>query len=115
MKTIRNFAVGIALVALSALSIGDATVYAAESEPILNERPFFRTQGDRVILNLLNLDLDQVMLKVVDQNGRVLYRTVIKDELVIEKAFNFENAYEGTYRVMVISAGETYTEKIIVS
>lgn len=115
MKTIRNFAVGIALVALSAISIGDASVYAADSEPVKIERPFFRTQGDRVILNLLNLDLDQVMLKVIDQNGRVLYRTVIKDELVIEKAFNFENAYEGTYRVMVISAGETYTEKIIVS
>ncbi|MBT8318693.1 MAG: hypothetical protein KJP01_01015 [Gramella sp.] len=115
MKTIRNFAVGIALVAFSAMSIGDASVYAADKEPIVNERPFFRTQGDRVILNLLNLDLDLVKLKVIDQHGRVLYRAVIEGELVIEKSFNFENAYEGIYRVMVISAGETYSEKIIVS
>lgn len=115
MKTIRNFAVGIALVALSALSIGDASVYAADKEPVVNERPFFRTQGDRIILNLLNLDLEPVKLKVIDQNGRVLYRAVIKDEFVIEKSFNFENAYEGTYRVIVISSGETFSEKIIVS
>mgnify|MGYP001551765431 CR=1 FL=1 len=56
MKTIRNFAVGIALVALSALSIADASVYAAEKEPVIHERPFFRTQGDRVIINLLILN-----------------------------------------------------------
>ncbi len=115
MKTIRNFAVGIALVTVSILSIGQSAVYATEGDPVIDERPFFRTQGDRVILNLLNLDLDRVKLKVIDQNGRVLYQAVIEDELVIEKSFNFENAYEGTYRVMVISAGETFTEKIIVS
>ena len=56
--------------------------------------------------------MTDIRIKVIDDSGRILYREVIEDELVVEKAFNFENAYAGEYRVVVEQDGEKFIEKI---
>jgi len=115
MKTIRNLVSVMAAMAITAVSAADVT----PKTPVSNEThfadPYFSKKGDRVILTLLNVDLDDVRIKVVDYTGRILYTEVIEDEMVIEKAFNFENAYNGEYRVVVEQDGEKFIEKIKVN
>lgn len=115
MRKIRNFGATVACIALTSLTLGNTAVYAADPNPVSNERPYLKTKGERVILSFLNRDMGQVKIKIVDATGRILYTEVINDELIIEKSFNFENAYEGTYRVMIISSGEKYVKKIRIS
>jgi len=74
--------------------------------------PVFKKKGNTLFLNLLNLDQKNVTIKVVDSEGRVVFIETLKGDLVIEKAFNFENAYENEYTVMVVDNKETFKETV---
>lgn len=74
--------------------------------------PVFTKKGNKLFLNLLNLDQKNVTIKIVDSEGRVVFIETLKGDLVIEKAFNFENAYENEYTVMVVDNKETFKETV---
>lgn len=82
---------------------------------IENTKPVFRLKGDRLFLNLLNLEGKDVQIKVFDSNNRTLYKEVIENETVITKAFNFESAYEDQYTVVVKEGENIYYEDIVVN
>lgn len=77
-----------------------------------NTKPIFRRKGDMVYLNLLNLDQKGVEVKVYDSNSRVLFKEVFEGELLVEKAFNFEKAFEDEYTVVVKDSATTYYERV---
>lgn len=77
-------------------------------------KPIFRKKGNKLYLNLLNLEESNVQIKVLDSRNRVLFTEVIRGELVVEKAINFEKAYLDNYTVVVQSGGETYYENVLV-
>lgn len=74
--------------------------------------PVFKKKGGILFLNLLNLDQEKVTIKIVDSEGRIVFRETLKDALVIEKAFNFENAFENEYTVYVVDNDETFKETV---
>lgn len=74
--------------------------------------PAFKRKGNKLYLNLLNLDQEKVTIKVYDSEGRIIFRETFDDALVIEKAFNFERAYEDEYTVVVIDNNETFKEVV---
>ncbi|MEM1259762.1 MAG: hypothetical protein AAGC45_08395 [Bacteroidota bacterium] len=74
--------------------------------------PVFKKKGNKLFLNLLNLDQEKVTIKVVDSEGRVVFIETMKGDLVIEKAFNFENAFENKYTVYVVDNNETFKETV---
>ena len=76
-------------------------------------RPIFRKKGDKVYLNMLNLQGDKVQIKVLDSNKRLLFKEIVEKETV-EKAFNFEKAYSDSYTVIVTDSEGTYSERILV-
>lgn len=76
-------------------------------------RPIFRKKGDKVYLNMLNLQGDKIQIKVIDSDKRLLFKEVVEAETV-EKAFNFENAHSDSYIVMVTDSEGTYSERILV-
>lgn len=78
----------------------------------LKSDPTFKRKGKKVLLNLLNLSEGKVILKVIDSEGRVVYKEEIDGDLVVEKAFNFNKAYSDKYTVIVIDESGTYKEKI---
>ena len=82
---------------------------------IENTKPVFRKKGEMLFLNLLNLDSEDVQIKVFDSNNRTLFKEVIKNETVITKAFNFESAYEDHYTVVVKEGKNIYYEDIVVN
>ncbi|PWL37306.1 hypothetical protein DKG77_16165 [Flagellimonas aquimarina] len=76
--------------------------------------PVFVKKGEKLFLNLLNLTQGKVVLKVYDSQNRLVYSESIDGEMVIEKAFNFERAFEDKYTLVVVDKLGTYTETIAV-
>tara|TARA_R110000782_G_scaffold37605_6_gene88879 strand:- start:238 stop:822 length:585 start_codon:yes stop_codon:yes gene_type:complete len=78
-------------------------------------KPFFRKTGNMIFLNYLNLDKAKLSIKIFDAESRTVFTQEVTDEMIIEKAFNFEDAFPGTYTVIVKSEGKTYTEDFVVN
>jgi crotonobetainyl-CoA:carnitine CoA-transferase CaiB-like acyl-CoA transferase len=102
----------------------NSSLFASPGAPVVKldalktiNDPYFRKAGEKVFLNFLNLDGKQVVVKVVDAEGRLLFFERISDSPVVEKAFNFEKAEPGTYKVevMVTEGDSTYSESIKVN
>ncbi len=77
-------------------------------------KPVFRKKDGMVYLNLLNLSKKEVEIKVIDNNDSVVFSQVLENEGLIEKAFNFKNAYRGRYNIIVKNLNDKYFEEIIV-
>lgn len=82
---------------------------------IENTKPVFRKKGSMLFLNLLNLDGEDVQIKVFDSDNRTLFSEVIRNESIVTKAFNFETAHEDRYTVVVKDGNNTYYEDIVVN
>lgn len=74
--------------------------------------PVFVKKGQKIMMNLLNISQDKVTLKVYDSMNRLVYKEQISGKLVVEKAFNFENAFEDSYTIVVSDKKGTYKETI---
>ena len=74
--------------------------------------PVFKRKGQKLLVNLLNLDQEKVAIKVFDSQGRLIFKEVIKNDIVIEKAFNFEQAYADDYTVVIVDNDKTFEEKV---
>ena len=78
-------------------------------------KPFFRKTDNMIFMNYLNLDKSKLSIKVYDTESRTVFTQEVADEMIVEKAFNFTDAFPGTYTVTVKSAGKTYTEEFVVN
>ncbi len=78
-------------------------------------RPFFRKTDKMIFMNYLNLDKDALSIKIYDEEGRTVFSQNVTDEMIVEKAFNFADAYPGSYILFVKSAGKTYTQAFVVN
>jgi len=123
MKTILKNVVAASILLSSTISMANGPEKAfskkvnAKSEVeksviSFNSDPTFKRKGKKVFLNLLNLSEGKVILKVIDSEGREVYKEEIDGDLVVEKAFNFTKAYTDEYTVIVIDENGTYKEKI---
>ncbi len=84
------------------------------SKPKRTNKPVFRKKGDRIYVNLLNLDLEDIAITVYDSEGRRLFSETNNADQIVQKAFNFEDAKNDSYTVMVRDASHTYYEEIVV-
>ncbi|MDO6473439.1 hypothetical protein [Maribacter sp. 1_MG-2023] len=78
-------------------------------------KPFFRKTDNMIFMNYLNLDKADLSIKIYDTESRTVFTQEVADEMIVEKAFNFTDAFPGTYTVTVKSAGKTYTEEFVVN
>jgi hypothetical protein len=84
-------------------------------ETVEDVKPFFRKTSNIIYLNYLNLDKSKLSLKIFDTEGRTVFTQEVTGEMIIEKAFNFEDAFPDTYTITVKSKGKTYTEDFVVN
>lgn len=80
-----------------------------------NTKPVFRLKGDKLFINLLNLDGEVVKIKVYDSYNRTLFNEVIENERVVTKVFNFEYADEDRYMVAIKDGANTYFEEVVIN
>lgn len=108
--------VSTALMILAATASLQAASPALETNPGEKETkkstPGLQVKGQKVFVNHLNLDGQSVTLKVYDQENRLLYLKEFDQTPVVEKAFNFENAYEGIYSVVLSDSNSTYSASV---
>ena len=87
---------------------------AKSSVAILNKKedrkPIFRKESGMVYLNLLNLDKGDVKIEVFDSSNRLVFSEKRENEMIVEKAFNFTNAFHDSYTVVVKEGNNTYYE-----
>jgi hypothetical protein len=94
------------------IGIDDNTMALVDKKE--KSKPVFRQKGDRLYLNLLNLDGNDVKIKVLDSSDRVVYKETVQNEVTVEKAFNFEGAFADTYTVIVKDNEESFYEYVTV-
>jgi hypothetical protein len=92
------------------LELGDTAVVIKKRKE--KSKPVFREKGSIVFLNLLNLEKKTIRIKVVDSLDRVVFEETVKDEAIVEKVFNFEDAFEDKYTLIVSDNKETYYKNI---
>ncbi|WP_339716238.1 hypothetical protein [uncultured Kriegella sp.] len=80
-----------------------------------NAKPVFRAVDGMVFLNLLNLKAANVEIKIYDSSNRMLFEEVVRDELKIEKAFNFKDAFKDSYTLMVKDSNGVYYKDFVVN
>ena len=78
-------------------------------------KPFFRKTDNMIFMNYLNLDKSKLSIKIYDTESRTVFTQEVADEMIVEKAFNFADAFPGTYTVTVKSGSKTYTEEFVVN
>lgn len=125
MKTIKS-TTAIALLFATALSFANNTpknvtttnevsgIYSGSESIRESHEPFFRKADGKLYVNFFNQDMDKVQIKVIDSENRVVYKETLKDQLVIEKAFNFKNARTDNYKVVIMEGNATYYEYFLV-
>lgn len=94
------------------ISLSDTDIRIIERKE--NTKPVFRKKGEMVFLNLLNLEKEDVQIKVYDSANRIVFSERLKNDMIVEKAFNFANAYKDTYTVMVKNSNDVYYEHIVI-
>ncbi|MBT8314840.1 MAG: hypothetical protein KJP26_10320 [Maribacter sp.] len=95
------------------LRVEDEVSSIIESNEVL--KPFFRKSAHMIYLNLLNLQKDEVEIKVYDGNLGLVFEQDLTSETIIEKAFNFKSAKADDYTVVVKNSNGTYYENIVVN
>ncbi|MBS9462695.1 hypothetical protein LV716_01955 [Flagellimonas sp. HMM57] len=123
MKTVLNYVTVAAFLLVSTAGIANGTVNALDKKGKAKSEvekslisieldPVFIKKGDKILMNLLNISQGEVILKVYDSEARLVYSESIEGELVVEKAFNFEKAFEDEYTVVVVDKMGTYKKTI---
>ncbi|HET8735255.1 MAG TPA: T9SS type A sorting domain-containing protein [Pricia sp.] len=79
-----------------------------------NSKPIFKKVGGMVYLNLMNLHRNDVAIKVTDSRNRVVFKETVKNTGMVQRAYNFEKAFENSYTIVVKDGKDTYYENIVV-
>ncbi len=95
------------------LRVEDEVSSIIESNEVL--KPFFRKSDHMIYLNLLNLQKDEVEIKIYDGNLGLVFEQDLTSETIIEKAFNFKSAKADDYTIVVKNSNGTYYENIVVN
>lgn len=125
MKKTVNFTVAMAILFVSTASFANGPKKSFESKASaadgvvkniidIDLDPTFKRKGDKLFVNLLNLDQEKVVIKVYDSQNRVVFKEVLDGDLVIEKAFNFESAYKDDYTVVVVDNKKAFEQKVVI-
>ncbi|SHJ85582.1 hypothetical protein SAMN04488513_11095 [Pseudozobellia thermophila] len=75
-------------------------------------KPVYRSKDGVIYLNHLNLDKSKVNVNVFDSSDRLVFSQEWKDTMVVEKVFNFKNAFKDTYTLVLSDGDKSYYETI---
>ena len=96
------------------LNVHSKGVKIIKTEENTIQPPIFRKVGEKVYVNLLNVDQDKVDIEILDNHGSVFFKGSSKDESVVGKTFNFEKARKGTYTINVNDDEKAYYQSIVI-
>jgi hypothetical protein len=116
MKSVVNYLVAGAFLLVSTIGFANGPAKSEVEKKLVKVEldPVFVKKGEKLMMNLLNISQGTVLLKVYDSQERLVYSETIDGELVVEKAFNFERAFEDEYTIVIVDKFGTYKETMAV-
>jgi len=93
-----------------AISIMDDEVLITDKDE--NPKPVFKNKEGRISFNYLNLDSEKVKVSVYDSFGRKLFDETFEEEMYVSKVFNFTDAFDGEYTIVVQNESDTFYEYV---
>ncbi len=90
--------------------VSDEIVLKGKTE---GNKPYFKILEDRLAINFLNLTGEAVVISIYDSENRTVFSEELND-LVIEKAFNFEKAFADNYIVVFKTKQKSYSKSILI-
>ena len=96
------------------LNVHSKGVKIIKTEENTIQPPIFRKVGEKVYVNLLNVDQDKVDIEILDNRGSVFFKESSNGESVVGKTFNFEKARKGTYTINVNDDEKAYYQSIVI-
>lgn len=78
------------------------------------EDPVFERRGDRVLLNMLNLDEKAVVIRLLDANGKLVFEEKSTGETIVSKSFNFTDAFKGEYTIVILDDQKRFKEVVVI-
>ncbi|WP_299436015.1 hypothetical protein [uncultured Maribacter sp.] len=95
------------------IKVEDNKLVILDKKEIL--KPFFKETKESVSINLLNLNKEDVMIKIYDEDNRLVFEEDVKDKMVVEKSFDFSGAYKGNYTLSVTYGEKSYEKYFLVN
>lgn len=80
----------------------------------VSEDPVFKRVGDKVHLNMLNLDRNAVIIRLINSDGKVVFEEKISGESLVSKSFNFEDAFSGVYIIRILDDRKAFDESVTI-
>ncbi|MDC6364284.1 MULTISPECIES: hypothetical protein [Flavobacteriaceae] len=116
MKSVVKYTVAMAFLFATAIGVANGPAKSEVERKLINVDldPVFVKKGGKLMMNLLNLSEGAVTVKVYDSQKRLVYNETIDGQVVVEKSFNFEKAFEDEYTVVVSDKKGTYKETVVV-
>lgn len=78
-------------------------------------KPIFNQVGQRLFLNLQNLDKSTIEIKIFDSASQEVYSEVLDNHALIKKSFNFETAFKDKYVVTIEDGDDVYYQNMEVN
>lgn len=88
------------------IKINENDVLIAAKDEII--KPVFKEEKGRLFFNYLNLDGEEVKVAIYDSFGRKLFKETFENEMYVSKVFNFSNAFDGDYTIVVKADSGTF-------
>ena len=107
------FSASVSLANNAKASLGKNKVEKNIENPIV-EPTFRKKRNNMLLVSLLNLTKKEVIIKVINNDGVIVYKESIKGEVIVEKALNFREADLGKYTIVVVDNYGTYKETLVV-
>lgn len=93
------------------IDIEDTAVKIINKE-VTKKSNVFDTEGKKVRLNLSNKDLNNVDIKIINQDKAKVFGETLTSQANIDKTFNFEKAIKGNYIISVKDGNKVYYQNI---
>ena len=93
------------------IDIEDTAVKIINKE-VTKKSNVFDTEGKKVRLNLSNKDLNNVDIKIINQDKAKVFGETLTSQANIDKTFNFEKAIRGNYIISVKDGNKVYYQNI---
>lgn len=71
-----------------------------------------RQENAQVNVSLLNPTKSLVSFSIVNRQGELIYKEMLKDQLVVEKSYNLKQLAGGNYTVVVDTSKDVYTKDV---
>lgn len=94
------------------IAITGKEVIMDKSKRVEHYRAAFTRKGGTLNISLLNPSRSVVRVFMIDQTGRLCYQDAIRNQPVIEKAFNLKRFPRGQYTLVVDNGDEVFSRNI---